>query len=110
MNKCASTNKLNALDKLMSMKDIKESKDNTYIGMGHNRWATHGVKNDTNSHPHLSGDSNFVIVHNGIIENYNEIKQKLIKDGFIFNSQTDTEIIVNLLQYNYNNQECKDMI
>ena len=110
VNKCASTNKINALDKLMSMKDIKESKDNTYIGMGHNRWATHGVKNDTNSHPHLSGDSNFVIVHNGIIENYNEIKQKLIKDGFIFNSQTDTEIIVNLLQYNYNNQECKDMI
>jgi glucosamine--fructose-6-phosphate aminotransferase (isomerizing) len=103
VNKCASTNKLNALDKLMSMTDIKESKDDTYIGIGHNRWATHGVKNDTNAHPHLSSDSNFVIVHNGIIENYNEIKQKLIKEGFIFNSQTDTEVIVNLLQYNYNN-------
>jgi glucosamine--fructose-6-phosphate aminotransferase (isomerizing) len=103
VNKCASTNKLNALDKLMSMKNIKELKDDVYIGMGHNRWATHGVKNDTNAHPHLSGDSNFVIVHNGIIENYNEIKQKLIKEGFIFNSQTDTEVIVNLLQYNYNN-------
>jgi glucosamine--fructose-6-phosphate aminotransferase (isomerizing) len=102
VNKCASTNKLNALDKLMSMKNIKESKDNTYIGMGHNRWATHGVKNDTNAHPHLSGDAKFVIVHNGIIENYNEIKQKLIKEGFIFHSQTDTEVIVNLLQYNYN--------
>jgi glucosamine--fructose-6-phosphate aminotransferase (isomerizing) len=87
----------------MSMTDIKESKDDTYIGIGHNRWATHGVKNDTNAHPHLSSDSNFVIVHNGIIENYNEIKQKLIKEGFIFNSQTDTEVIVNLLQYNYNN-------
>ena len=103
VNKCASTNKLNALDKLMSMTDIKESKDDTYIGIGHNRWATHGVKNDTNAHPHLSSDSKFVIVHNGIIENYNEIKQKLIKEGFIFNSQTDTEVIVNLLQYNYNN-------
>ena len=101
VKKCASTNKLNALDKLMNM-NIKESKDNTYIGIGHNRWATHGVKNDTNAHPHLSGDANFVIVHNGIIENYNEIKQKLIKEGFIFNSQTDTEVIVNLLQYNYN--------
>jgi glucosamine--fructose-6-phosphate aminotransferase (isomerizing) len=103
VNKCASTNKLNALDKLISMTDIKESKDDTYIGIGHNRWATHGVKNDTNAHPHLSSDTNFVIVHNGIIENYNEIKQKLIKEGFIFHSQTDTEVIVNLLQYNYNN-------
>jgi glucosamine--fructose-6-phosphate aminotransferase (isomerizing) len=102
VNKCASTNKLNALDTLMNMTDIKESKDNTYIGIGHNRWATHGVKNDTNAHPHLSCDSNFVIVHNGIIENYNELKQKLLKEGFVFNSQTDTEVIVNLLQYNYN--------
>ena len=111
VNKCASTNKLNALDKLMSMTSIKEPKDNTYIGIGHNRWATHGVKNDTNAHPHLSCDANFVIVHNGIIENYNEIKQKLIKEGFIFNSQTDTEVIVNLLQYNYNsNVECTNMI
>jgi len=105
VNKCASTNKINALDKLMNMTDIKESKDNTYIGIGHNRWATHGVKNDTNAHPHLSCDSNFVIVHNGIIENYNEIKQKLIKEGFIFHSQTDTEVIVNLLQYNYDSME-----
>ena len=103
VNKCASTNKQNALEKLMSMTSIKELKDNVCIGIGHNRWATHGVKNDTNAHPHLSGDANFVIVHNGIIENYNEIKQKLIKEGFIFNSQTDTEVIVNLLQYNYNN-------
>ena len=111
VNKCASTNKLNALDKLMNMTDIKELKDNIYIGIGHNRWATHGVKNDTNAHPHLSFDTNFVIVHNGIIENYNEIKQKLIKEGFIFNSQTDTEVIINLLQYNYNiNVECTNMI
>jgi len=111
VNKCASTNKLNALDKLVNMIDIKESKDNVCIGIGHNRWATHGVKNDTNAHPHLSVDANFVIVHNGIIENYNEIKQKLIKEGFIFNSQTDTEVIVNLLQYNYNsNVECTNTI
>ena len=102
VNKCASTNKINALDKLMNMKEINELNDDTYIGIGHNRWATHGVKNDTNAHPHLSADSNFVIVHNGIIENYNEIKQKLIKEGLVFHSQTDTEVIVNLLQYNYN--------
>jgi glucosamine--fructose-6-phosphate aminotransferase (isomerizing) len=111
VNKCASTNKLNALDKLMCMTSIKEPKDNTYIGIGHNRWATHGVKNDVNAHPHLSSDSKFVIVHNGIIENYNEIKQKLIKEGFTFNSQTDTEVIVNLLQYNYNSKvESSNMI
>jgi glucosamine--fructose-6-phosphate aminotransferase (isomerizing) len=110
VNKCASTNKINALDKLIDMKHIKESKEDIYIGIGHNRWATHGVKNDTNAHPHLSGDANFVIVHNGIIENYNEIKQKLIKEGFVFNSQTDTEVIVNLLQYNYNNLASTNII
>ena len=103
VNKCASTNKVNALDKLMSVKYMNELEHDIYIGIGHNRWATHGVKNDTNAHPHLSFDANFVIVHNGIIENYNEIKQNLIKEGYIFNSQTDTEVIVNLLQYNYNN-------
>jgi glucosamine--fructose-6-phosphate aminotransferase (isomerizing) len=109
VNKCASTNKINALDKLMIMKNIKELKDDVYIGIGHNRWATHGVKNDTNAHPHLSSDSKFVIVHNGIIENYNEIKQKLVNNGFIFNSQTDTEVIVNLLQYNYSNTNGANM-
>jgi glucosamine--fructose-6-phosphate aminotransferase (isomerizing) len=103
VNKCASTNEVNAIDKLLNIKHIKGLTDNIHIGIGHNRWATHGVKNDSNAHPHLSCDKNFVIVHNGIIENYNQIKQKLIKEGFIFNSQTDTEVIVNLLQYNYNN-------
>jgi glucosamine--fructose-6-phosphate aminotransferase (isomerizing) len=103
VNKCASTNEVNAIDKLLNIKHIKGLTDNIHIGIGHNRWATHGVKNDSNAHPHLSRDKNFVIVHNGIIENYNQIKQKLIKEGFIFNSQTDTEVIVNLLQYNYNN-------
>ena len=110
VNKCASTNKENAIDRLINLKHIKDVKDNIYIGIGHNRWATHGVKNDINAHPHLSGDAKFVIVHNGIIENYNEIKQKLIKEKFFFNSQTDTEVIVNLLQYNYNNQVGTNMI
>jgi glucosamine--fructose-6-phosphate aminotransferase (isomerizing) len=72
-----------------------------YFGIGHNRWATHGIKNDTNAHPHLSNDKNFVVVHNGIIENYNKLKIMLIDKGFTFLSQTDTEIIVNLIEYYY---------
>lgn len=72
-----------------------------YLGIGHNRWATHGVKNDTNAHPHLSNNRQFAVVHNGIIENYAELKKILISKGFTFFSQTDTEIIVNLISFYY---------
>jgi glucosamine--fructose-6-phosphate aminotransferase (isomerizing) len=71
------------------------------LGIGHNRWATHGVKNDTNAHPHLSNNRQFAVVHNGIIENYAELKKMLISKGFTFFSQTDTEIIVNLISFYY---------
>ena len=75
----------------------KISKKGT-LGLGHTRWATHGIPNDTNSHPHVSNSGNLVLVHNGIIENYGAIKQTLLKRGYVFHSDTDTEILVNLIE------------
>ena len=74
-------------------------KGTSHIGMGHTRWATHGVPSDRNSHPHVSNDGKIALVHNGIIENYDTIKTMLIGKGFTFLSETDTEVLVNLIQY-----------
>ena len=88
--------KVSDLEEHVSNEDISGN-----IGIGHTRWATHGEPNDINSHPHTSMNGKFVLIHNGIIENYSRLKDKLIDRGYTFQTETDTEVLVNLIEYIY---------
>lgn len=88
--------------KLINLKEaLEENPLKGNVGIGHIRWATHGAATDTNSHPHLSNNGKIAVVHNGIIENYRQLKNELEKEGYTFKSSTDTEVIAVLIEKYY---------
>lgn len=100
-NKIISYKQAGKVKGLEASLDIDLFQGNT--GIGHTRWATHGVPNDINAHPHFDMDENILIVHNGIIENYKLIKDRLTEEKYTFKTDTDTEILANLINYHYKN-------
>ena len=106
-------NNINVVKKAGKVKELESYFDKDLLegntGIGHTRWATHGDPNDINAHPHFDMTKNISIVHNGIIENYLTLKTKLKMEGFTFSTETDTEVLANLIQYYYNSKQSFDI-
>lgn len=97
--------------RVIKLLDVPEAKNlNGTVGIAHTRWATHGKPTDKNSHPHTDNKKTTAVVHNGIIENYVELKKFLVDNGYEFVSETDTEVIPNLINYYYEKENGKKEI